>query len=723
MNMQDHQTDAENQPREFICGVVEGFYGKPWSFDQRKDLFKQLKDLKLNSFMYAPKDDLKHRAKWRQLYSETEASALRDLIQEAKSHNIEFYYSLAPGLDMVYSDPGEMETMKQKFDQLVALGCESFAILFDDIEPIMNERDAKVFKNYASAQVCVTNGIFEHLKRPKFLFCPTEYCESRAVPNVTDSIYLNTIGSGLERDIDFMWSGCRVISRFITEESIERLTNVIRRPPVIWENLHANDYDKKRVFLGPYSGRSTQIIPKLRGVLTNPNCEYEANYIAIHTLAQWSRCTEDVNLHNRCQLTGSGVGGGKSKINAAKTGDVLENDTSVGKDKSSNNNTNNNDNGLDGNATKINESVYDPSRALRRAIQDWLPKVLESKSLPVGSVSLEAQTDIRTDQAAGAQLAKESETEMTDSQMLVVSEDNRSASDDSNNSSSKRMDLGDADSAEPVELASPKAIVDTNSCDSCEMQETSGCVPSPLPSQPPASESLFSSLPTNTTTSVGGKIGPQVDADSLSLLAELFFLPFEHGSRGSALLNDIKWLTDNSDVLVRQNALKSGPNLNHAVGGSSDMVAVSGQEESPMEDDGLTNELNEASSLTNITDTDKILVANWLEKAENLNLFCSHISQLIDSIINNCPNKLLASELYPYLAEMRDLIVIITDYIKFLRFRSSHSDCFYSQAGGCQVMAKQKHQKDQSTVTLSLDEQEPWVHRGGLIGDVHRLIF
>lgn len=27
--------------------------------------------------------------------------------------------------------------------------------------------------------------------------------------------------------------------------------------------------------------------------MTNPNCEYGANFVAIHTLAQWSRCTLD----------------------------------------------------------------------------------------------------------------------------------------------------------------------------------------------------------------------------------------------------------------------------------------------------------------------------------------------------------------------------------------------------------------------------------------------
>jgi protein O-GlcNAcase/histone acetyltransferase len=79
----------------------------------------------------------------------------------------------------------------------------------------------------------------------------------------------------------------------LTKENIQEITDALRRPPVIWDNLHANDYDQKRVFLGPYSGRSPDLIPKLRGVLTNPNCEYGANFVAIHTLAQWSRCNVD----------------------------------------------------------------------------------------------------------------------------------------------------------------------------------------------------------------------------------------------------------------------------------------------------------------------------------------------------------------------------------------------------------------------------------------------
>lgn len=77
------------------------------------------------------------------------------------------------------------------------------------------------------------------------------------------------------------------MSQDISVASIEEVSAVLRRPPVIWDNIHANDYDPQRVFMGPFKNRPTELIPKLRGVLTNPNCEFEPNFVAIHTLATW----------------------------------------------------------------------------------------------------------------------------------------------------------------------------------------------------------------------------------------------------------------------------------------------------------------------------------------------------------------------------------------------------------------------------------------------------
>ncbi|XP_054726766.1 protein O-GlcNAcase [Anastrepha obliqua] len=348
-NLTKEKRDRKEK-RNFICGVIEGFYGRPWTTEQRKDLFRKLKKWGMDSYVYAPKDDYKHRAYWRELYTVEEADHLTSLITAAREHDVIFYYALSPGLDMSYSSQKEIQTLKRKLDQVSQFGCEAFALLFDDIDSELSKVDKEAFQTFANAQVSVTNEIFSHLGNPKFLFCPTQYCSSRAIPTVHDSEYLNTLGSKLNHDIDIMWTGSKVISKIISLESIQEITEVLRRPPVIWDNLHANDYDQKRVFLGPYSGRSPELIPHLRGVMTNPNCEFHANTIAIHSLASWSKCSLD------------------SKVNSSLSADIkLETENEDG--------TNEEELPLD----CLSKNMYHPRIALKNAIDEWLPEFFLTK--------------------------------------------------------------------------------------------------------------------------------------------------------------------------------------------------------------------------------------------------------------------------------------------------------------------------------------------------------
>ncbi len=61
--------------REFSVPTynVVGFYGRPWTTDQRRELLRRMEFMKLNTYVYAPKDDLKHRAYWRDKYTPEEA--------------------------------------------------------------------------------------------------------------------------------------------------------------------------------------------------------------------------------------------------------------------------------------------------------------------------------------------------------------------------------------------------------------------------------------------------------------------------------------------------------------------------------------------------------------------------------------------------------------------------------------------------------------------------
>ena len=118
----------------------------------------------MDSYVYAPKDDVKHRAYWRELYTVEEAEHLQSLIQLASDCNIDFYYAISPGLDITYSSSKEITTLKRKLIQVSQLGCKCFALLFDDIEPEMCKQDKEIFQSFANAQVTVTNDIYEVIK-------------------------------------------------------------------------------------------------------------------------------------------------------------------------------------------------------------------------------------------------------------------------------------------------------------------------------------------------------------------------------------------------------------------------------------------------------------------------------------------------------------------------------------------------------------------------------
>jgi len=281
---------------EFLAGVIEGFYGQPWSRTERLELFEWMVAWGLNAYLYAPKDDLKHRAVWRELYSSLEAESLSEVIQASKQRGIRFIYALGPGLDIRYSSETDLDHLKKRFQQMIALGCENFALLFDDIPDRMELADSERFGSFASAQCHVANIMFQWTRQrcpnARFLFCPTPYCGRMADRKLGGEGYLATIGRELLPGIDVFWTGPEIISREITAAHIRDLETLLRRKPLIWDNLHANDYDGRRFFCGPYSGRSLELRSMVTGFLCNPNSEFSLNYVPLRTFAAFVDCKE-----------------------------------------------------------------------------------------------------------------------------------------------------------------------------------------------------------------------------------------------------------------------------------------------------------------------------------------------------------------------------------------------------------------------------------------------
>lgn len=193
---------------------------------------------------------------------------------------------------MRYASEEDAVALRAKLEPMLASGAGGVALLFDDIPEALGEADARVFGSFAKAHVRVANALWEWMAKAwpetRLIFCPTPYCEAMA-GLVEESPYLREVGRSLHPDIDVFWTGPDIVSERIPPGSLEDLAEVIGRHPVIWDNLHAHDYDMRRLYLGPMAGRPPETLERTAGWLINPNGEFEINHNAIVTLGSFCR--------------------------------------------------------------------------------------------------------------------------------------------------------------------------------------------------------------------------------------------------------------------------------------------------------------------------------------------------------------------------------------------------------------------------------------------------
>ena len=275
---------------DFLGGVVEGFYGQPWTHAQRTTLFQQMEAWGLNTYFYSPKDDLHHRADWRRLYDAESLEQMRVLVAMCQRSKLRFIYGLSPGLDIRFAEPAELDRIRDRLAQMMSIGVQDFALLFDDLPGEMSNADQNQFRSVAEAQASVTNSTYEWLTslipNCRMLFCPTPYCDRMVQWELGGADYLDELGRHLHDDVDILWTGPEIISEDIDVASLQQLESRIQRQPVIWDNQHANDYDMRRLFCGPYD-RCLDMRQHVRGILSNPNNEFTINFIGIRTLAEY----------------------------------------------------------------------------------------------------------------------------------------------------------------------------------------------------------------------------------------------------------------------------------------------------------------------------------------------------------------------------------------------------------------------------------------------------
>lgn len=271
---------VKDYPAVRYRGVVEGFYGTPWSHEARLRQLRFYGENKMNIYIYGPKNDPYHSCPgWRKPYPEKESAQIRELVKVATENEVNFVWAIHPGQDIKWNDE-DRRLLIAKLESMYNLGVRSFAVFFDDISGEGTD---------PHRQADLLNYIDRHFVKAKpdvtpLVMCPTEYNRSWSNPKGN---YLTTLGEKLDPSIQIMWTGDKVVAD-IKEESMEWINARIRRPAYIWWNFPVSDYVRDHLLLGPVYGNDTHIASAMSGFVTNPMEHAEASKIAIYGVADYA---------------------------------------------------------------------------------------------------------------------------------------------------------------------------------------------------------------------------------------------------------------------------------------------------------------------------------------------------------------------------------------------------------------------------------------------------
>ncbi|MCK5034799.1 MAG: beta-N-acetylglucosaminidase domain-containing protein [Candidatus Sabulitectum sp.] len=218
-------------------GIVEGYYGKPFTVKQRKILIEELSSLENPAYFYAPKDDPGHRLLWREPYSEQEWMPLADCM----GGNTAFFFSLSP---WKFKD-NEWGIAREKLLRAADSGAAGLSILFDDVPDKSAGKLAERQLNFAVQAL-------EGVDLPVVL-CPSVYCGEFLERFAQSEEYLTVWREQIPVRWSSFWTGPMVVSETMSDMKLAE--ELLGSRPVIWDNIHATDYCLRRIYLAGLSGR------------------------------------------------------------------------------------------------------------------------------------------------------------------------------------------------------------------------------------------------------------------------------------------------------------------------------------------------------------------------------------------------------------------------------------------------------------------------------------
>ena len=243
-------------------GYLEGYYGRLLDWPERHAILDTLAACAMNAYAYAPKEDERHRLRWREPYDADWEAAFAAFCRAAAARGVDVLAGVAPGLDFDFAalDGGaDLEALLDKLERLRALGASRLMLLMDDIDADFERRSGGLASE-GEAHARLASRLGERLDAslvvvPRLYARELEAESPRYLPDFARALDARHAVSVCGRDVvarevdpaDCALPGERAVFG-AAEPGVARET-------ILWDNLYANDYCPRRLFVGPWRGR------------------------------------------------------------------------------------------------------------------------------------------------------------------------------------------------------------------------------------------------------------------------------------------------------------------------------------------------------------------------------------------------------------------------------------------------------------------------------------
>ncbi len=278
-------------------GIVEGFYGHPWSMESRLNLLDYMKRYKMNYYVYGPKADPYHAGNWRSNYPETvteqerkfgriNTSDIQQIATKAAANHVDFVWAIHPTLGASSIDLSWVDDIMTKFEQLYSLGVRHFGVSVDDMSGHpSNQAQLPHLVQQAIDEKWNTADAPQADRVGNVLFVPTCYALNY---NATYSL---TKIKDISPKVEVGFTGYDCFSN-VRASSFATMADLIGRDPIFWWNNPVNDDHYTFLYMHGLTARWTieqeDPVPHMRGFLLNPMNQGQASKICLFSAADYS---------------------------------------------------------------------------------------------------------------------------------------------------------------------------------------------------------------------------------------------------------------------------------------------------------------------------------------------------------------------------------------------------------------------------------------------------